>query len=108
MNETLIGITVPDWMILISQFAVPAHIQTDVLLHGKLYNPETAVDNNIFNGFIDDKDDILESLKSITDELLPINNDAYKATKQSMRNEKIFIVIDKLKNQLSEMFKDES
>ncbi len=103
MNETLIGIPVPEWMLLISKFAIPGYLQTEALLHAKMYNPESAVENGIFNGFINDKEDICGSLKPVTDELLFINSDAYKVTKESMRNEKISFVMEKLQIQLSEM-----
>ncbi|MDY6905993.1 MAG: enoyl-CoA hydratase-related protein [Thermodesulfobacteriota bacterium] len=85
MNETLLGISLPSWMLLIAGEAIPLQWQSEVLLHARSYTPEEIVEKEIFNGFLEGGERMMETLLPSIEPLLAINPKAYAATKNRMR-----------------------
>jgi enoyl-CoA hydratase len=101
MNESLIGISLPTWMLIIANSAIPPQWRTEALLHAHAYDPEEAVKKNIFNGFLEDGDDVLTALKSSIEPLLNLNVTSYAATKKRMRKpEEIDSVLGLLRHEI--------
>jgi len=44
MNEMMIGIPFPNWILLIGRFAVPTQFFADAFLHARVYSPEEEVE----------------------------------------------------------------
>lgn len=97
MNETLIGIPLPNWMLLIAGSAIPSQWLTEALLHARVYGPAEAVERNIFTALIKENDNILDTVTSLSEDLLALNLQAYATTKERMRKKKIERVVELLK-----------
>ncbi len=87
MNETINGIPIPKWMLLIAESTVAPQWRSELLLHAHLYSPSEAIEKGLFNGLISDNPDILNELESRIDRLLKVNPVAYAKTKQRLVKE---------------------
>ncbi|MBU2515431.1 enoyl-CoA hydratase/isomerase family protein [bacterium] len=84
MNETINGIPIPKWMLLIANLTVAPQWRPEMLLHAHLYSPREAIEKGFFNGMISENPDILKDLKSRIEDLKKVNPVAYAKTKQRM------------------------
>lgn len=100
MNEVVIGIPLPSWMLLIGQSAIPAGLQTEALLHAKKYTPKQALDAGIFHGLIENGEDIDAFLNNEVNALMGLNMNAYSATKKRLREKAVQEVLALLEDEL--------
>ena len=101
MNETLIGIPLPNWMLLISESAIPSQWIAEALLHARAYGPAEAVERNMFTALIKGNDNIFTTVTSLSEDLLALNLQAYAISKERMRKKKIERVVELLKEDYS-------
>lgn len=100
MNETVIGIPLPSWMLLIGQSAIPPGLRAEALLHAKAYTPKEAHDAGIFHGLIDNGEDIDAFLNNEVNALMSLNMNAYSATKKRLREKAVQEVLALLEDEL--------
>lgn len=100
INEVLIGVPLPSFMLLIGGSAIPQQWQNETLLHGKAYNPEEIVARNMFDAVVKEGDDVIDYAKSEAEKLLALNLPAYAITKKRMRNSRVEEVKNLLKDEL--------
>ncbi len=100
MNEMLTGLPIPAWMFLIARSAISSRLETEVLLHARIFSPQEALDRNMIDILVDEGDDILASASSLAKEFFSINQTAYAVTKKRMRDPEIKHVLDLLKDEL--------
>ena len=104
VNETAIGIPVPEWMMSISRYSIPQHLCTEALLHARPYSPEEAVNAGVFQGLLAVDDDPREKLQGRIKELSLLNEKAYRITKAAQRNNGIDAVLKKQDEELKVLF----
>jgi len=102
MNETLIGIPLPNWMFLIARSAIPSRWRNEALLHARAYNPKEALERGILDAVAKDADSLAAQVKAATAELLSLNLRAYAASKRNWRQAEIEHVLNLLKKDLSD------
>jgi len=100
MNELVIGIPLPSWMLFIGQSAIPVAFQTEVFLHAKAYTPKEAHAAGIFHGLLDSGADIDASLNNAINALMGLQRNAYATTKRWLREKKVQEVLVLLRNEL--------
>lgn len=100
MNEVLIGVPLPSFMLLIGGSAIPQQWQNEALLHGRAYNPEEIVSRNIFDDVVEEGDDVVAYAKSEAEKLFALKLPAYAMTKKRMRSSRIEEVKILLKDEL--------
>jgi enoyl-CoA hydratase len=100
VNEVLIGIPLPSFMLLIGSSAIPQQWQNEALLHGKAYNPEEIVARNIFDAVVEEGDDVVDYAKSEAEKLLALKLPAYATTKKRLRSSRVEEVKILLKDEL--------
>jgi len=97
MNEALIGIPLPKWMLLIANTAIPSRWRTEALLHARGYNPEEALERGILHAAFEDENAMSAQVKIEIEELLKLDLPAYDASKQNMRQAEAAHVMELLK-----------
>ena len=85
MNEVLIGIALPSWVLAIAQPVVPPQRHTEVLLHGKAYAPKEAVAAGFFDELATPGSDLVARAKERLAPLASLNPQAYALSKRRMR-----------------------
>jgi enoyl-CoA hydratase len=85
MNELLVGIPFPSWMLLIGRAAVPVMYLGDTFLHARSYSPAEAVECGLFHGLIKAGEDPIAYAKEQGQKLSALNLSAYKASKERLR-----------------------
>lgn len=85
MNEVLIGIALPSWVLAITQPVVPPQRQAEVLLHGKAYAPREAVAAGFFDELVMPGSDLVARAKERLAPLASVNPQAYALSKRRMR-----------------------
>jgi enoyl-CoA hydratase len=101
MNETAIGITLPNWMFLIARSAIPSRWHNEALLHAKAYDPQEAFQCGILDLVCKDADSLSSRVEEAVTTLMNLNLPAYKASKENLRRAEIKHVLDLLKAELS-------
>jgi len=101
MNEALIGIPLPSWMLLIARSAIPSRWRIEALLHARAYSPNEAMERGILDAVAKDADSLAAKVKTSTGELSILNLPAYAASKKNLRQTEIDHVLDLLKKELS-------
>lgn len=84
LNETAIGMVMPEWILAITRANVPAHRFEDLILSGALIPPAAAVDA----GFADEltaPEAVVETAERKAAELAALPRHAYAATKRRLR-----------------------
>jgi enoyl-CoA hydratase len=99
MNEILVGIPFPSWMLLIGRSAVPVRYLADTFLHARSYSPTEAVDCGLFHGLIKEEDPVTYA-KVQGQQLNNLNLSAYKTSKKRLREEDVKAVLELLKNEV--------
>ena len=85
MNEVLIGIALPSWVLAITQPVVPPQRHAEVLLHGKAYSPKEAVAAGFFDELAVPGSDLVARAKERLAPLASVNPQAYALSKRRMR-----------------------
>ncbi len=85
MNEVLIGIALPSWVLAITQPVVPPQRHAEVLLHGKAYAPKEAVAAGFFDELAMPGSDLVARAKERLAPLASLNPQAYALSKRRMR-----------------------
>ena len=85
MNEVLIGIALPSWVLAITQPVIPPRRHTEVLLHGRAYSPKEAVSAGFFDELARPGADLVGRAKELLEPLAPLNLKAYALSKRRMR-----------------------
>ena len=85
MNEVLIGIALPSWVLAITQPVVPPQRHTEVLLHGKAYAPKEAVAAGFFDELATPGSDLVARAKERLAPLASLDPQAYALSKRRMR-----------------------
>ena len=85
MNETVIGLTLPSWAIVICESVMPARIHNEALLHARPYTPAEALEH----GMVDDvvgADALLTRARDAAAAVLSaLDRPAYAASKERLR-----------------------
>jgi enoyl-CoA hydratase len=100
MNEMLIGIPFPSWMLLIGRFAMPAPFFVEAFLHAKVYSPEEAVEKTISHGMIRKDEDAPAVVMARIEHLKALNSHAYRASKKRLCATEVDRVLELLKDEL--------
>lgn len=85
MNEVLIGIALPSWVLAITQAVIPAQRHAEVLLHGKAYSPGEAVAAGLFDELAAPGSDLVARAEERLAPLASLNPQAYALSKRRMR-----------------------
>ena len=101
MNETLIGVPLPNWMFLIAKSAIPSRWHNQALLHARAYNPIQALERGILDAVAKNADNLAVQVNAVAAELLSLNLPAYAASKKNQRQAEIEHVLDLLEKDLS-------
>jgi enoyl-CoA hydratase len=100
MNEMLVGIPLPSWMLLIGKSTIPVRWQVETLLHARAYSPAEAVEKEVFHGLIKDSEDLLAYAKAQVEKLSALNFMAYETSKKRLREGDVSHVLGLLKKEL--------
>jgi enoyl-CoA hydratase len=100
MNEMMIGIPFPSWMLLIGRFAVPAPFFVEAFLHARAFSPEEVVEKAISHGLIKQDEDVLAYVMARTGHVKSLNLDAYRTSKNRLRAAEVEGVLKLLKEEL--------
>jgi len=100
MNEMMIGIPFPSWMLLIGRSAMPAQFFAEAFLHAKTYSPEEAVEKGISQGLIKEEEDPLAAAMGRAERLKNLNLHAYRTSKKRLCAAEVERVLELLKNEL--------
>ncbi len=85
MNEVLIGIALPSWVLAITQPVVPPQRHAEVLLHGQAYAPKEAVAAGFFDELAMPGSDLVARAKERLAPLASLDPQAYALSKRRMR-----------------------
>ncbi len=85
MNEVLIGIALPSWVLAIIQPVIPSQRHAEVLLHGRAYSPAEAVAAGFFDELAAPGSDLVARAKERLAPLASLNPQAYALSKRRMR-----------------------
>jgi enoyl-CoA hydratase len=100
MNEMMIGIPFPSWMLLIGRSAVPLQWFVETFLHAKAYTPVEAVERGMFRGLIKKEEDVMAYTRAHTENLKTLNMHAYRTSKNRLRTSEIEHALRLLKGEL--------
>ncbi len=85
MNEVLIGIPLPSWVLAITQPAIPPRRRVEVLLHGKPFTPREAISAGFFDGIVEEGGDVVAKAVEAATGLAGLEPNAYALSKRRMR-----------------------
>jgi enoyl-CoA hydratase len=85
MNEMVIGIPMPSWLLLVCRSAIPQQWQIEALLHARAYSPSEAVERGLFHGLYRNMEEITKEACARSEHLKTLNLQAYHTTKKRMR-----------------------
>lgn len=85
MNEMVMGIPLPTWLLLLCRSAIPRQWQMEALLHARAYSPSEVVERGMFHGLYDNVDEIMAEAMARSQHLKLLNLQAYCTTKKRMR-----------------------
>jgi enoyl-CoA hydratase len=100
MNEMMMGIPLPSWMLLIGRFALPAQVFVEALLHARVFSPKETMEKAISYGLIKDDEDAVAFVMARTEHLKVLNSDAYRTSKNRLRAAEVEGVLRLLKDEL--------
>lgn len=100
MNEMMIGIPFPSWMLLIGRSAIPVQWFVETFLHAKAYSPFEAVEKGLFQGLIKKEEEAVAYTRGQTANLKTLNMYAYRTSKNRLRASEIEHVLQLLKDEL--------
>lgn len=100
MNEMMIGIPFPSWMLLIGRSAMPAQFFAEAFLHARAYSPGEAVEKGISHGLFKGEEDALADAMARTEHLKTLNLHAYRTSKKRLCAAEVDRVLELLKTEL--------
>jgi enoyl-CoA hydratase len=100
MNEMLVGIPFPSWMLLIGRSSVPVPCFVDAFLHAGAYSPAEAVEKGLVHGLIKEGDDPIAHARAQVEKLKALNLPAYATSKKRLRDADVRHVLELLKEEL--------
>jgi enoyl-CoA hydratase len=100
MNEMMIGIPLPSWMLMIGRFALPAQVFVEALLHARAFSPTEAMEKGISHELVKQDEDALAFVRARTEHLKVLNSDAYRTSKNRLRSTEVEGVLKLLKEEL--------
>jgi enoyl-CoA hydratase len=100
MNEMLIGIPLPSWIMLIGRSAIPVRWLVETLLHARAYNPAEVVEKGLFHELIREGENPMEYARKQAERLDALSLSAYGKSKERMRDADIQQVMDLLRKEL--------
>ena len=100
MNEMVVGIPLPSWMLLIGRSAIPVQWFGEAFLHAMAYSPAEAMEKGMLHGVIKNKEEALSYTKAQTEKLKNLNLQAYHESKKRLRQSDVRNVLELLKGEL--------
>ena len=100
LNEMVIGIPMPTWLLLLLRSAIPQQWQMEALLHARDYTPSEVVERGMFHGLYEDVEGIMAEAGARSEKLKGLNFKAYYMTKKRMRGPDIEHALQLLKQEL--------
>ncbi|RJR52655.1 MAG: hypothetical protein C4576_02440 [Desulfobacteraceae bacterium] len=100
MNEMVIGIPLPTWMLMIGRAVIPAQWLAEAFLHGRAYLPGEAMEKGLLHGLIGKDEDPAATVKNRIVHLKGVNCQAYRTSKSRLRHADIEQVLELLKDEL--------
>jgi enoyl-CoA hydratase len=100
MNEMLVGIPFPSWMLLIGRSSVPVQWFVEAFLHAGAYSPAEAVARGMFHGLIKEGEDPIARARVEAEKLKALNLPAYGTSKKRLRDADVNHVLELLKEEL--------
>jgi enoyl-CoA hydratase len=100
MNETVIGIPLPTWMVMIGRAVIPAQWLAEAFLQGRAYAPIEAAEKGLVHGLIGKDEDGVAGAKTRTEYLKGVNLQAYQTSKTRLRGADVRQVLELLKDEL--------
>jgi enoyl-CoA hydratase len=100
MNEMMMGIPLPSWMLLIGRSALSAQVFVEALLHARVFSPKEAMEKAISFGLIKENEDAVAFVMARTEHLKGLNSDAYRTSKNRLRASEVEGVLRLLKDEL--------
>jgi enoyl-CoA hydratase len=100
MNEMVIGIPLPTWMLMIGSAVIPEQWLAETFLHGRAYLPDEAVGRGLVHGMIRNDEDPIAGARSRTEHLKSVNLQAYQTSKARLRDADVRQVLELLKGEL--------
>ncbi|MEW5765295.1 MAG: enoyl-CoA hydratase-related protein [Acidobacteriota bacterium] len=85
MNEVLVGIPLPSWVLAITQASIPPKWHAQALLHGRAFSSREAASAGFLDGLLAGVEDLVEAAKVAAAELTALNPTAYALSKARMR-----------------------
>jgi enoyl-CoA hydratase len=85
MNEMLMGVPMPSWLLLLCRSAIPQPLQMEALLHARAYSPSEVVERGLFHGLYGNVDEMMAEARARSENLKLLNPHAYYMTKKRMR-----------------------
>ncbi len=84
MNETLIGLPLPTWAMLICESVMPPHVRTEALLHARAYSPTEAHALGMIDGVVA-PDVVVDRARESLAALQAVQRPAYAESKVRLR-----------------------
>lgn len=100
MNEMMIGLPLPSWLLLMGGSAISRQWHMEVLLHAKGYRPGEAVERGLFHGLYRNKEEMTAEARVRAENLKTMNLEAYYTSKKRMRGPDVDRVLRLLKDEL--------
>jgi enoyl-CoA hydratase len=100
MNEMVVGIPFPSWMLLIGRSSVPVEAFMEAFLHAKAFSPAEAVKRGLFHGLTREGEDPIAHARAAAEKLKGLNLSAYGTSKKRLRNADVEHVLELLKEEL--------
>lgn len=100
MNEAVIGIPFPSWMLLVGRSAISVQWFAEAFLHAVAYTPLEALEKGILHGVIKSKEEALAFAKAEAEKLKHLNLRAYYESKKRLRESDVRDVLELLKGEL--------
>jgi enoyl-CoA hydratase len=100
MNEMVVGIPFPSWMLLIGRSSVPVEAFTEAFLHAKAFSPAEAVKRGMFQGLTREGEDPMAHARAAAEKLKSLNLSAYGTSKERLRDADVEHVLELLKEEL--------
>ena len=100
MNEMLVGIPFPSWMLLIGRSSMPVQWFVEAFLHAGAYSPAEAVERGMFHGLTKEGEDPIARARAEGEKLKALNLTAYGTSKKRLRDADVNHVLELLKGEL--------
>jgi enoyl-CoA hydratase len=100
MNEMVMGIPMPSWLLLLCRSAIPQLWQMEALLHARAYSPREVVERGLFHGLYGNVDEIMAEARARAENLKLLNLHAYYTTKKRMRGPDMEHALNLFKDEL--------